>query len=72
MKKGDKIKVSKVKGNYWCIGTVISADNAKMPWEENDNWYLEIDVMEGNIPKGYTYWKQKYDGGEVEILNEGD
>ena len=71
IKKGDKVKISGVQGNFWAIGTVISAENNNFGKQfqesgKDSNWYIELKVEKGNIPDGYTYWKQLQDGGTVE------
>lgn len=73
IKKGDRVKITGVHRHYWCEGEVLTSDNAKMPWEGKDNWYLEVLATAGNIQgpfPTYTYWKQGVDGGQVELLPE--
>jgi hypothetical protein len=43
-------------------GTVYSAD-----WWESGGWYIEL--TNANVPGGYSYWKQRYDGGDLVIVN---
>jgi len=67
IEKGDRVKITLADG-WWCSGTVLSASNLARPGEE-DNWYIELDADSGGIT-GYTYWKQKSDGGTVEKATE--
>ncbi len=44
-------------------GTVLTAQ-----WYgERDGWYIEMD--HANVPGGYSYWKQGYDGGRINKVN---
>jgi hypothetical protein len=74
--KGDRVKISLSPDN-WGIGTVISAENNDVGQQFKEsglkrNWYIELEVEEsaGRIPLGYAYWKQLYDKGTVEKINE--
>lgn len=44
-------------------GEVLSADY----WGEKDGWYIEL--TKANVPGGYSYWKQRYDGGKIVSIN---
>jgi hypothetical protein len=44
-------------------GTVISAH-----WfGAEDGWYIEMTAA--NVPGGYSYWKQRWDGGDVVAIH---
>lgn len=72
---GDEVKIT-LKNGWWCIGKVITAAN----WGTNEepNWYIEIDKQtirnpinndaRGKKGLGYGYWKQKIDGGFIELV----
>ncbi len=44
-------------------GKVYSVDF----WGGNDGWYIEL--VNANVPGGYSYWKQGFDGGSIVELN---
>jgi len=54
---GDSIVV--VAQGYRVKGTVISVSR----WGDDMGWYIEMD--NANVPGGYSYWKQYYDGGYI-------
>jgi len=31
-------------------------------------WYIEL--INANVPGGYSYWKQRYDGGKLVSVND--
>lgn len=57
IKKGDKVTI-KAQG-IKVTGIVYSAT-----FYNNEGWHIEL--IEANIPGGYSYWKQNQDGGTVE------
>jgi len=54
--KGDTVTI-KAQG-ITVTGTVLSAEHY-----EDSGWYIEMNNT--NVPGGYSYYKQRYDGGEV-------
>lgn len=58
--KGDSIEV-KAQG-ITVKGEVRSAD-----YYDDAGWYIEI--INANVPGGYSYWKQRDDGGYIAKLN---
>lgn len=54
VRKGDVVEIHAQ--GISVIGQVYSADY----WKEG-GWYIE--VVNANVPGGYSYWKQRYDGG---------
>jgi hypothetical protein len=68
---GDTVRISGIKTPHpgWCQGIVKSVNN----WArsgEGDNWYIELEKTKATPlwDLGYGYWKQKEDGGIVEII----
>ena len=69
IKQGDKITITSPfqsetlslrDKNIQVDGTVIDAN-----WWNGDGWYIEFD----GDTTGYGYWKEKIDGGSVELLS---
>jgi len=67
LEKGDKVRITTPSG--WATGTVISAS-----WYEDAGWYIELNVEEASLgwELGYSYYKQRDDGGTVEKLEHAD
>jgi hypothetical protein len=59
--KGDVV-VIKAQG-ITVKGEVLSADY----WGDKDGWYIEL--TKANVPGGYSYWKQRFDGGKLVEVN---
>lgn len=49
------------------VGVVLSAWNEARPGS-GPNWYVEITRESDG---GYGYWKQRIDGGTIEVLGAG-
>ena len=65
--KGDTVRITTP--DAWVEGIVISASNYGS--DEEPNWYIELNGCAGSnefVSSGYTYWKQKQDGGTVELI----
>lgn len=60
IKKGDLIKI-KAQG-ITVIGEVYSAE-----YYDPEGYYIE--VTRANVPGGFSYWKQRYDGGKIVSIN---
>ena len=79
IEKGDKVKIIIDNQNlyFWCIGTVLTAENNNFGRQflesgNESNWYIELTVTESsNGLTGYTYWKELPDGGVVGLLEKG-
>lgn len=61
--KGDRITIAAQ--GIKVTGTVLNAD-----WYDPEGWYIEMN--EANVPGGYSYWKQRYDGGKIVAINGKD
>lgn len=48
--------------NIWVKGTVHSVEHY-----DDNGWYIEL--VDANVPGGYSYWKQIQDGGEIVEVN---
>lgn len=60
--KGDQVTI-KAQG-ITVTGTVCETPH----WfGEEDGWYIEM--TKANVPGGYSYYKQRYDGGDVVKIN---
>lgn len=58
---GDRIKV-RAQGI-----TVEGTVHTVAYWEGDGGWYIEM--LDANVPGGYSYWKQGVDGGHIEEVN---
>lgn len=61
--KGDDITIK-------ARGLTVTGKVHSVNWFEDAGWYIEIE--EANVPGGYSYWKQHYDGGHVVSVNGGE
>jgi len=61
LKPGDIIAI-KAKG-ITVRGTILSA----CYYGPEDGWYIEL--INANVPGGYSYWKQGLDGGKIVEVN---
>lgn len=80
MKPGDRIRITigqnapACSGSFgpgWCEGVILTAANNEWDPERPPNWYIEIhkEKAEGRgWQTGYGYWKQREDGGILELL----
>ena len=79
--QGDTVSI-RISPSIWAEGTVIAANNeAPTPYQQYgegpqlpdyDDWYIELEVTSGTLPRGYGYWKQLQDGGTVTLLHRKD
>lgn len=62
-KPGDQVEISGVTmlGGATVTGEVVSAVNHRQPWDDEDDWYIELQTE----TQGAMYWKQSLDGGTV-------
>lgn len=58
---GDKIEIAAQ--GIIVRGIVVSAD-----WYDSAGWYIEVD--NANVDGGYSYWKQREDGGRITKVND--
>lgn len=63
LNKNDSIKII-FDSYFWGIGDILTAINYGN--ENNSDWYIECDIWDGTIKKGYTYIKEKID--DVKII----
>jgi len=64
MKINNKWKINK--GDDVTIkaqGITVKGDVLSAEYYEDGGWYIEL--INANVPGGYSYYKQKYDGGNV-------
>jgi hypothetical protein len=61
VKVGDRITVQAQ--GIAVTGTVVTADH----YGEEDGWYIQM--TDANVPGGFSYWKQGFDGGRITHIN---